>query len=451
MTHDVIIVGARCAGAVLGALLAKAGVRVLLLDADALPSDMPMSTHFIQPPGMDVLDAIGVGDAVRAVTPPTRRLAVRCDGARLVSHYPDGRAGYCPRRVTIDTLLQEAAVAAGAELRDRHRVVELVHDGERVAGVVAETPQGRQTLRAGLVVGADGRKSTIARLTGVEEYLKFEMTRGGYWFYFPAPEIWKTDARFQFDSYIGWEGDGLRYVFQCDADLLLMVAVPPNAEARAWGQDYRQKTLDYLRASDDTRPLVEASEPIGKGVGLLKADFFYRRPVGPGFALVGDAGTFKDFVTGHGMTDAYLSARRLTDAILDGSERAYQRFWRVRDAETLPLYFDAIRLGEVRFNDAFTRVLFEQAARDQQLADRLALIAERRIAPGAVVPPAKMLGWVAKSLARGRVDVLRAFLETGKRMGEFEKEIARRRALAERFARDEPTPRDRSARAQPLS
>lgn len=434
MTHDVIIVGARCAGATLGALLAKAGVRVLLLEADALPCDMPMSTHYIQPPGMDVLDEVSVGDAVRAVTPATRRLAVRCDAWSFVSHYPDGRAGYCPRRVTVDTLLQQAATAAGAELRDRHRVVELVHDGERVAGVVAETPQGRQTLRANLVVGADGRKSMIARLTGVEEYLKFEMTRGGYWFYFPAPAIWTGDPRFEFDSYIGWEGDGLRYVFQCDGDQLLMVAVPPNAEARTWGQDYRQKTLDYLRASEVTRPLVEASEPIGKGVGLLKADFFYRRPVGPGFALVGDAGNFKDFVTGHGMTDAFLSAKRLADAIIDGSERAYQRYWRERDAESLPLYFDAIRLGEVRFNDAFTRVLFEHAARDQRLADRLALVADRKLLPAAMVPGPTMLGWVAKSLLRGRFDVLTAFLDTGKRMGEFQKEVDRRRALAQPFA-----------------
>src|SRR5258706_16017293 len=71
--HDVIIVGARCAGATLAALLAKSGVRVLLLEAAPRGTDMPMSTHFVQPPGMDVLDTLGVGDKVRRAAPPSKR------------------------------------------------------------------------------------------------------------------------------------------------------------------------------------------------------------------------------------------------------------------------------------------------------------------------------------------------------------------------------------------
>jgi len=430
VTYDVIIVGARCAGAVLGTLLAKAGVRTLLLESDALPSDMPMSTHFIQPPGMDVLDEIGIGAQLRKLAPPCRRLLLRLDHVRFITEYPDGRAGACPRRITVDTLLQEAATAAGADLRDEHRVVDLVRDGERVAGVVAETPQGRQTLRARLVVGADGRSSTIARLTGVEEYLGFEMTRGGYWFYFPTPAIWRSDPRYDFDSHIGWEGDGLRYAFQCDGDLLLLAAAPPNREARSWGRDYRQKTLSYLRASDVTGPLVEHSEPVGKGMGLLKARFFYRRPIGPGFALVGDAGTFKDFITGHGMTDAFLSAKHLADAVIDGSEQAYERYWRNRDAESLPLYLDAIRLGEVGFNDPFARWLFEHVARDPALIHRLALIFERRVGPFDLVPPHKLLGWLLNAVLRGRWEVIKPFLSAGMRFGKFQQEIDRCRALA---------------------
>jgi len=213
-----------------------------------------------------------------------------------------------------------------------------------------------------------------------------------------------------------------------------MVAVPPNAEARAWGQDYKQKTIEYLRANEITGPLVAQSEPEGKGVGLLKASFFYRRPVGPGFALVGDAGNFKDFVTGHGMTDAYLSAKRLATAIIDGNERAFERYWRVRDAESLPLYLDAMRVGEVGFNDAFTRLLFEHAARDPELADRMALVAERRISPHELVPTSQMMRWVLAAALRGRFDVVKAFMHTGKRMGEFQREIALRGQLAASLA-----------------
>src|SRR5512139_3595651 len=119
---DVIIVGARCAGATLAALLARSGVRTLLLEASPRGTDMPLSTHLVQPPGMDVLDALGVGDRVRAVTPAATRFRYALDESVVVSQANPGRAAYCVRRSTLDPWLQEAAEAAGAELRDRHRV-----------------------------------------------------------------------------------------------------------------------------------------------------------------------------------------------------------------------------------------------------------------------------------------------------------------------------------------
>ncbi|MGH7295773.1 MAG: FAD-dependent oxidoreductase, partial [Polyangiaceae bacterium] len=266
MGHDVIIVGARCAGAALATSLARSGVKVLVLEADALPSDMSMSTHYIHPPGMDVLDELGVGDAVRKVAPPTTRGLWVMGPHRVLGNYPEGRTAHCVRRSTIDTLLQKAAADAGAELRDRHRVAELVKDGERVTGVVVESPAGRETLRAKLVVGADGRNSTIAKLTGVESYLSFPISRAAYWFYCPEPAMWRKDERFSgWDVFIGWEGDGLRYVFQCDGDRLLLFAAPPLAEGRAWGKDYKAKTLEYLSQSAIVRPLVEAEGARAEG------------------------------------------------------------------------------------------------------------------------------------------------------------------------------------------
>jgi 2-polyprenyl-6-methoxyphenol hydroxylase-like FAD-dependent oxidoreductase len=71
---DTIVVGVRVAGAPLATLLARAGQKVLLLDADKLPSDQPMSTHFVQAIGMDWLDELGVGARIRALAPPSHRL-----------------------------------------------------------------------------------------------------------------------------------------------------------------------------------------------------------------------------------------------------------------------------------------------------------------------------------------------------------------------------------------
>jgi flavin-dependent dehydrogenase len=428
---DVIIVGARCSGAVLGTLLAKAGVKTLVLDADELPSDMPMSTHFVHPPGMAVMDEIGIGEALRAVTPPTQRGRFHVDGIDLYSKYP-GTAAYCPRRSTLDPMIQDAARAAGAELRDRHRVVELVKDGERVAGVVVETPNGRKTLRAKLTVGADGRKSTIARLTGVEEYLTHPMTRGGYFFYFAEPALWRKDARYKdWDTLISWNESSMRYLFQCDGDQLLFATFPTNEEARTWGKDYKVKAIEHLKALPFLAPLLEGNEPVNKGVGMLSAHFFYRRPVGPGFALVGDAGLFKDFVTGNGMTDAFLGAKQLSRAILADTDAAYQRYWRERDVETLPLYFDALRLGEVGFNTPFTKLLFETASRSEEWSNRFAAIGARELHPFGAFSNKELMGMVARAVLRGRFDVVAPFLATGKRVGGWSKEIRERKRLLE--------------------
>jgi flavin-dependent dehydrogenase len=427
---DVIVVGARCAGAPLATHLARNGVRTLLLDSARLPSDHVLSTHCIHAPGMDALDDLGVGERVRAEAPPMRTVALRVDDSVALVRHPAGREGYCIRRFKLDTWLQEAAVSAGAELRDRSRVTDLVRDGERVAGVVVETPRGRETIRAGFVVGADGVSSTVARLTGVEEYLGSDWTRGGYWSYWPAPACWK-DGRFGYDSLIAYEGDGMRYVFQTDGDLLLLAGGPPNAEARSWGGAHRERHVEYLRASPLTAPLVENNAPVGKIIGYLQGRFYYRRPVGPGFALVGDAGNYKDFVTGHGITDALFGARRLADAILDGREEALMHYWRERDASTIELYLDALSKGAVGFNSALSRLIIRKVGESEELSARLSLVTERRLSPFDLAPPSRIAGWVFGEVLRGRFGVVAPFLRVGKRMRAFREEAAHRRALAD--------------------
>lgn len=431
MAYDIVIVGARCAGATTAALLQREGVKTLVVEASDRHADMPMSTHFMQPTCMDVLDEIGVGARIRAVTPPTRCGRYRMEDQDVYGPFPKGRPAYCARRSTLDPMLQDAAEEAGAEVRYRHRVTELVRDGERVTGVVVEGPSGRERIPARLVIGADGRASTVARLAGVEEYLVHDSERVGYWFYFPTPAMWWSDPRYRdFDSAIAWEGDGLRYLFQCDGDVLLMAAAAPTDEGRSWGKAYRERTLEYLARSDIFAPLLAQTRPVDKGMGFLGAKFFYRRAVGPGFALVGDAGNFKDFVTGQGMADAFFGAKRLVRAVLADTPLAYERYWRERDAQTVAMYFDALHLGRADVNSAFMRLVFEYMRKSPELSRRPGQVFDRQRHPFNVLSPTEALSMVTKAVLRGRLGAPLGLLKHALALRRYRAEELRCRALA---------------------
>lgn len=425
---DVIVVGARCAGATLSTFLARQGARVLLLEAGARGTDMPLSTHLIQAAGMDVLDEIGLGSSVRAVSPPTRAMRYALDDSVVLTHPEEGRYPHCVRRSVIDPWLQESAEEAGATFLDRHRVVDLLRDGDRVTGVVARGPSGVVSFHADLVVGADGVHSAVAKLAGVEEYFITESTRAGYWSYFPAPAKWNEE----WDATLEHRGDDIRYLFRTDGDLVTAVYVGKAEPVRQWGRDHRAKFLQALAGSETTRRVIDGREPVDTVRGLLKSRYFYRRPVGPGFALVGDAGHVKDFVTGLGMADAFLDARRLANTILDGRPEAFELYWRERDVETLPLHFDAIAQGTVGYNDAFNRWVIGKVSQDPEMPGRVSRMLDRKLDPAELVPMPKLLGWMGAALVRGRFDVLAGFLKTGKLLGEEAKELAQRRVLHEK-------------------
>jgi 2-polyprenyl-6-methoxyphenol hydroxylase-like FAD-dependent oxidoreductase len=424
---DVIIVGARCSGATLAALLARQGLRTLLLEASPRGTDMPLSTHMVQAAGMDVLDRIGVGDRVRRVAPPLLTFRFALDDSLVLAKPDAGRYSYCVRRSIIDPWLQNAAETAGATFLDRHRVLDLVRAGDRICGVVARTPSGRVTFQGDLVIGADGMHSTVAKLAQVEEYYVGESTRAGYWAYFPAPSKWTEP----WDAALEHQGDDLRYVFRTDNDLLTLVYVGTAQRVQAWGSNRREQFLAALGRSETTRKLCEGKAPLGQMRGLMRARFFYRRPVGPGFALAGDAGHFKDFVTGLGMSDAFLDAQRLARTVLDGRAEAFDVYWRERDAETLPLHFDAIAQGTVGFNSPFNRWVIGRVGKDPEMARRVPRMIDRKIDPADLVPPRKLLGWMGLALLGGRFDVLSGCLQAGKQRAAEHQEIAERRALCQ--------------------
>src|SRR5262245_723866 len=170
-THDVIVVGARVAGAATAMLLARQGLRVLLLDRDRYGTDT-LSTHALMRGAVFLLSRWGVLDRViEAGTPPVRRTRFDygTDSVTVDIKPTFGvEALYAPRRTVLDRVLVDAAGAAGAEIRYGVTVSGLLRDRSgQVVGIHGRDRAGAAfTARARMTIGADGIRSIVARAAG---------------------------------------------------------------------------------------------------------------------------------------------------------------------------------------------------------------------------------------------------------------------------------------------
>ncbi len=434
--YDAVIVGARIAGATLATMLARAGARVLLLDKDAMPSDHVLSTHSVSQAGMDVLDELGVGDAVRSRSPATRIVRMNIAGNITDVETPGGLPLYCPRRKRLDGMLQQAAIEAGARMIDRARVTSLIWNDGRVCGVRTECGERERAFSADLVIGADGRRSTVARLAGAEEYLGYDAPRAVFWGYWNVPRGWKTDASYGFDAYFHL-GNEVRSLFSTDDDQLLIGGCPPAEQCDLW----RNEPWGMLRASLASDPvlgpLIGNARPQGGVRGAVKERFFYRRAAGNGWALVGDAGHHKEYLLGDGITEALIQARGLAAAIGEGSDAALTRWWRARDVASLPIYFLGREVARSRPPLDLLELVFTRLEKTPALKSRMAAVVEHRLSPYEAIPIPQMLLWALDAAARGRWGIIGELLDAGRRATAAHREMrvrAQMLADAERIA-----------------
>jgi len=341
--YDVVIVGARIAGAALATFLARDGAKVAMLDADARHSDVVVSTHLLHPAGMDVLEELGVAEALQRDTPAWNKWRFNIEGAVLDVPMPPGREEYAPRRFVLDGLLQDAAEAVGAKFKDSARLEELVVDAGRVRGVKFSHAGRSIELEADLVVGADGRNSTVAKLTGAEEYFGYDSPRGAYWAYWETPAGWRSDAS-PFQGYFAVGGGAIRFFIETNANQLLIGTAPPAEAMRAWRSTHADSYVSDIQQDPLLSTITGGSKQVSDVRGTLRERYFFRRAVGPGWALVGDAGYSKDPITAQGISDAFWSAQRCA-AALDETFRGVRSFddamaeyQRERDERALPLY-----------------------------------------------------------------------------------------------------------------
>ena len=328
--YDVIVVGARCAGAATAMLLARSGLSVLLVDRDRRGADT-LSTLALMRAGVLQIHRWGLLDRVRvAGTPHIRSTSFVYDGEEItVAIKPrDGVDGlYSPRRTVLDLILVEEAEAAGADVFHGPRLVDLVRraDGRVTGAVIEDRARVSHRVGAGIVIGADGLRSTVARLAGapvkrqgkhacgvVYAFWPGLENRGNRWYYRPGVSVGAIPTNGG-DTCLFAGGPAARFDAEIQSDL----------EA-GFHRIMREGSPELVAEMGAQAPSVRfRGFPGHPGV--------IRQSHGPGWALVGDAGYFKDPITAHGITDALRDAEFLARAVAQETDQALAGYQALRD------------------------------------------------------------------------------------------------------------------------
>jgi 2-polyprenyl-6-methoxyphenol hydroxylase-like FAD-dependent oxidoreductase len=337
--YDAIVVGARCAGAPTAMLLARKGYRVLVVDRASFPSDT-LSTHLIHAPGVAALDRWGVLDEVVATGCPAIDTYSFDFGPITIAGHPrpsDGVAtAYAPRRTVLDKILVDAADRAGAEVRERFTVEEVVVEGGAVVGIRGHGEDGATvTERARVVIGADGRNSHVAKAVRPAQYNEKPMLQWSYYTYWSGLPAGGMETVVRPDR--GWAA------VPTNDGLTMVVVGWPYAEVKAYKSDVEANYLKTLELAPEFADRVRSAKREERFAGGAVANFF-RTPFGPGWALVGDAGYNKDPITAQGISDAFRDAEMCATALDEtftgarSFDEAMSDFHQARDAHAMPIY-----------------------------------------------------------------------------------------------------------------
>jgi len=267
---------------------------------------------------------------------PLRTITLRAFGMAMENELPEEAYGLNPRRYALDNVLANAARAAGAEIREGISVQELIFDGDTVVGVKARAGDTTFEERAKVVVGADGKNSIVAKTVKPEEYNVHPGTTAGYYSYWSGVEYTGTELIIM----PGWAA----FIFPTNNDMVCLgVEFTAADHFEEWRKDPEPKmyeTYDEFGIGERIR----AGKREEKLFGMRWPGDYYRKPYGPGWALVGDAGFLKDPILGQGINDAFRDADLVADAIDAGltgrepMEEALAGYQQKRDEASLPMY-----------------------------------------------------------------------------------------------------------------
>jgi 2-polyprenyl-6-methoxyphenol hydroxylase-like FAD-dependent oxidoreductase len=335
--YDAVVVGARCAGAATAMLLARQGLSVLLVDRDHHGSDT-LSTLALMRAGVLQLHRWGLLDRVRNAGTPAIKFTSFIYGDETITLPIKPKNGvdalYAPRRTLLDALLADAAAASGAEVVYGPRLIDVERDpGGRVVGAVIQERGGvRHRVGAGILIGADGLRSTLAKLVGAASYREGRHACGVVYTFWPGLENGRSRWHYRLGVSAG-------AIPTNGGDALVFAAMP---QPRFYGEIQSDMDTGYRRVVAECAPEL-ADELAGKTPSERFRGFpghpgLMRRSHGPGWALVGDAGYFKDPITAHGISDALRDAELLARAVGRGSDSALAEYESTRDELSLRLF-----------------------------------------------------------------------------------------------------------------
>jgi flavin-dependent dehydrogenase len=338
--YDAIVVGARCAGAPTARLLALKGYKVLLVDKSHFPSDT-FSTHYIHQPGIEALKRWDLLDRVIATNCPPIKQMILDFGSFSIQGTPPSETvteTYSPRRYILDKILVDAAEEAGVEVRENYKVTDIVTEGGRVVGIKGDTNGGSATRveRARIVIGADGRNSKIAKCVNAASYNVRPNYEGAYYAY------WRDVPVDGFEIY--WRKRRLVFAAPTNDGLTCIGVAWPINEFEEFRSNVEGKYIETLQLSPKLGDIVKPMNRESKFAGSGNFPNFFKKPYGPGWALVGDAGYSRDPTSAWGIADAFRDAELLTDAIdsvFSGETKeakAFNNYEKTRNSAVLPIY-----------------------------------------------------------------------------------------------------------------
>jgi len=321
-------------------LLGRKGYRVLLVDRGSFPSDV-ISTHYVHVSGISILNRWGILDRIAATNCPAIGEALFHFGEIKFTGVAPPLAGidvaYAPRRTVLDKILVDAALEAGVELRENYTAEELMWDGSRITGIKGRLKNGASVVEQGrIVIGADGKDSLVARTSQAPVYNATDPLCAVYYGYWSGLSVLNVQV------YVrdGWAiilfptNDGLTTVVQCWRS-----EVFPNYRSDSEGTF--MKCIDLCTEITDQ---VRQGKRESRIAGIVETPSFFRKPFGPGWALVGDAGYYKNPLSAQGITDGFRDAELLAEAIdagLSGRqaiEDALAEYEQTRNQTVMPIY-----------------------------------------------------------------------------------------------------------------